>query len=252
MPVENRQQQRAHLFRITQVEVGAGLRQGLRAVGASFAGCVQKGGEPTGGPVDRARLRGDLPLPVVDGRPGVDVGARGDEGAHHGRLILGGRPHQRRLTAPLFHRVDLGAPAQQRLGGVDATGTRDDHQRRLTVGVGRLDVAAGLEQRLDHVRAGRDRGLRHGRSAVSRSGVHLRAGSNQPGRELEIVLMRRPVQRVVPSASGAFTSARSSIRAIAAALFPDLTASTSGAALTRRMARTVVTITNSQFPIPNS
>jgi hypothetical protein len=35
-------------------------------------------------------------------------------------------------------------------------------------------------------------------------------------------------------------------------LFPDLTASTSGAALTRRMARTVVTITNSQFPIPNS
>ena len=148
--VEDRQQQRADLLRIGQVQIGAGVGQILRAVDAAFARRVQQRRQSARRPVNGARLGGDLPLPVVDRRPGVDVGAGRDERLHHRGLALGGRPHQRRLPAPLFHGVDLGAPAQQRLRRIDTAGARDDHQRGLTVGVRRLDVRAGLEQLLDH------------------------------------------------------------------------------------------------------
>ena len=195
VPVEDRQEQRADLFRIGEIEVGAAFHQVLRALDAAFASDVQQGREPAGGPVNRARLGGDLALPVVDRRPGVHVGAGRDQRLHHRGLALGGRPHQRGLSAPLFDRVDLGAVAQQGLGRIDSSGARDDHQRRLTVGVWRLDIRAGLQQRFDHLRASGDRGFRHRRGAVVVPGVHLGAGAQQTRRQIEIVLMDRPMQR---------------------------------------------------------
>ena len=195
MVVEDREQQRADFFRIAQVQVCAAVDQILCAVDASLAGGIEQGSQSAGRPVDRARLGGDLPLPVVDRRPCVDVGAGRDERLHHCRLALRDRPHQCRLAAPALDRVDLRTAPQQRLGRIDAAGAGDDHQRGLAVRVGRFDVSAGRQQLVDDADVGEDRGLGHRRRAVVVFRVHLRARTNQPIDQIEIVMVHRPVQR---------------------------------------------------------
>jgi len=49
----------------------------------------------------------------------VDVGAVLEQQRDHRRLLLGGGPHQRGLAAPAFLGIDVGALAEQQLGGVD-------------------------------------------------------------------------------------------------------------------------------------
>jgi hypothetical protein len=91
--------------------------------------------------------------------------------------------------------LTLAPLAQQGPGGVHAAGAGHDHQRRLTVAVRRLDIGAGLQELLDHVRVAGDGRFRHGRCAVVVLRVHLRAGPDEALREIEIVLMDRPVER---------------------------------------------------------
>ena len=108
--VDHGHQQRADAFGVGTVR---GRRRpstsARRAVDAAFARGKEQRRQPAGRPVDGARLGRHLPLPVVHRRARVDVGAARDQLPDHRRLPLRDGPHQRRLAAPLLHRVDVGA-----------------------------------------------------------------------------------------------------------------------------------------------
>ena len=182
-------------FGIGEVQFGALLDQGARALDTSFACGVQERREASGRAIDGTRFGSHLPLPFVHRRARVDLRAASDQLPHHRRLPLRRRPHQRRLPAPLLHGVHVGAALDQQTRGVDLAGARHDHQRRLPVGVGRLDVRAGLEQRLEQRRAGDNGRLRHRRRAVVVLDVDLCAGADQPRDEIEVVALHGPMQR---------------------------------------------------------
>ena len=202
-----------------------------RALDAPFARRVQQRRQPARRPVDRARLGGDLALPVVDRRARVDVGAGAIELA--APSPAGSAPTAHISAVWPRHcstALTLAPLLEQQPRRVDLAGARHDHQRRLAVGVRRLDVGAGLEQRARAApRWPTTRRLGHRRRAVVVLRVDLGAGANQPLHQIEVVVVRPP--SAAPScrrASGALTSTRCSISASAAARSPDLTASTSG------------------------
>ena len=79
----------------------------------------------------------------------VDRGAVLEQQANHVGMLLRRGPHQRRLPAERLARIHARAVLEQHARRIDAARARDDHQRRLPLGVRRLDVGAGLEQRAD-------------------------------------------------------------------------------------------------------
>ncbi len=127
MEVENRLQQRTDTLRIGEVRVRSRLDQQLPALQAAAAGSVQQGSKPARRPSLHARLGGDLARPVVDQRPFVHGCAVLEQQAHHGRLRLCRRPHQRALVAPFLARIDLGAVRDQHFGGRNVAGPCQDH-----------------------------------------------------------------------------------------------------------------------------
>ena len=147
MEVEDGLEQRTYVIRIHPVRIRTGLDQQLRALEASGARGVQQGREATGRTGLHARLGRDLARPVIHQRALIHDGAVLEEHADHGRLLLGGGPHQRRLIAPLLVCIDVGAMADQQLRSLDIAGPRENHQRRLAIGIGGFDVGAGGQQR---------------------------------------------------------------------------------------------------------
>ena len=91
--VGDRHDQRADFFRIGQVQVRARLDDSLRALDTAFTGRKQKGRQASDRPVKSAWFARDLPFPIVDFGPGIDIRAVRDQLEHHLGLLLRGSPH---------------------------------------------------------------------------------------------------------------------------------------------------------------
>ena len=114
-----------------------------------------------------------------------EVGAaRGEQRDDRG-VVLGGRPHQRRLAVPGLARVDVGAGASSSRTALRPAGARGDHQHGLAVGVAALASAPAFSSSVDDRRAAVDGGQRQRRHAVAVRRVDLRAGAEQRLHELE-------------------------------------------------------------------
>ena len=78
---------------------------------------------------------------------------------------------------------------------IDAARPRYDHQRGLAVGIRRLDIGSRLEERAEKRRIREHRGFRHrGRAEVVHR-FHACARPNQPLHEIDVAVVRGPVQR---------------------------------------------------------
>ena len=120
-------------------------------------------------------------------RPRVDVGAAAGEQRDDVGVILGRRPHQRRLAELRFAGVDVGAAIEQHLHGRGVSGSRRRHQHGLSFGHDRVGARAGGEQRLDHRGVAVDGGQRQRRHAVAVRRAGVGAGAEERLRRLEIV-----------------------------------------------------------------
>ena len=127
-----------------------------------------------------ARLLRALPLPDDDRRARVDVGAGFDQHPHRVDVAFGGRPHQRRLAAPVLDRVDTRAVGQQDANGIGLSGPGAQMEGRFAERAGGVGADAGLEQTLDHRCAAVFARQRDRRDAVAVLGLGVRAGANQP------------------------------------------------------------------------
>ena len=95
----------------------------------------------------------------------------------------------------MLHGVDLRAVAQQDPGCINMSGPRHDHERRLVIGIWRLDVRPSLQQPLHQGAVPHDRGLGHRRRAVIVLRVDVRARSKEAFGQIEVVLVDCPVER---------------------------------------------------------
>jgi len=134
------------------------------------------------------RLGDDLPLPLADHAARVQVGAFRGEELHHLGLALRGRPHQRRLTAPGFLGVDVGAGLEQESGRVHLARPRHRHQRRLALRSPRVWIASGLEQRANHGSRADDGGLGHRRRAELILRLDVGASLDEGAHQLQVVV----------------------------------------------------------------
>ena len=138
--------------------------------------------------------------------PRVQVGAACDQRPRRARVVLRGRPHQRRLAPPAFDGVDLGAMLEQhRDGGYDAGSAQRRHQRRLTLARRAVRVGPGLEQHPEHAGTAVGGGQRERGDAVAGRGVHRRrrpASTAPPDRGRPLCAAQ--CSAVVPSGSEAF------------------------------------------------
>ena len=105
--VVDRKRQRRDALRIGEVDVRAAFHELARAIDAAFARGVQQRREAAAVHVLRPRLRQDAPLPIALETARVGIGAVREQEPHHLGLALRGRPHERRLPAPLLFRVDV-------------------------------------------------------------------------------------------------------------------------------------------------
>ena len=154
--VEQRHVERRDALRILEIGIGAGRDQVPRALDAAFARGVEQRREAALVHVLRPRLGDDLALPLADDAARVEVGAVRGQKLDHLGLALRRGPHQRRLAAPLFFGVDVGARLEQPPGGLDVAAARDGHQRRLAFRILGVGIGAGVEQRVDDRRRADD------------------------------------------------------------------------------------------------
>ena len=190
--VEQRHVERRDALRVFEIRIGAGRDQVPRALDAALASGIEQGGEAALVHVLGTRLGDDLALPLTDDAARVEVGALRRQELDHLGLALRGRPHQRRLPAPVFPGVDVGARLEQPPGRVDVAAAGDGHQRRLTFRIPGIGIGARLEQRVDDRRRADDRRLGQRRRAELVLQLDVRAGLDQRADQLEIVVRRRP------------------------------------------------------------
>ena len=91
----------------------------------------------------REHQRGEPPVGTD-----VDIRALLDQEPQRQRVVLGGRPHHRRLAAPRFYRVDVGALRDERAKHVHVPRTCGRHQHRLAVRRARVRLSPRPQQRL--------------------------------------------------------------------------------------------------------
>jgi len=130
-------------------------------------------------------LRRDVRVRAARGQRPDDVGA-----AVRGREVKGA------LALHVLDRIHVGAVRDEELHRVGVAGLRRQHQRRRAVGRCGLRVSAPVQQRVDHRRfavLARDEERRITADAGGRADV--RAAVEQELRELDVVLLDRPVQR---------------------------------------------------------
>ena len=96
------------------VHVGARLEQDPNHLGAAFSDGEEQWRE------SRSEWR-------------AKVGSRLEQRLHDGRMTVGRRPHQRRLSPPLPG-IHLRAPGEQRPDRPQLPGARGRHERRLVAG----------------------------------------------------------------------------------------------------------------------
>ena len=176
MRVDDREMERADAVRQREIDVGPGLEQRLGGVAVAGADGEGERRESAAG----AR---------------VDVRARRRQPGDHGRVALGRRPHQGRLAAPPFPRVDRGAVPEQRGHAVDDAGPRGGHQRRLAVRRRAVRVGPGAQQHFHDARVPARGGQGQRRDPEARRGVDFPAGFQQPPHRRRVPRVGRPVQR---------------------------------------------------------
>ena len=175
---ERRDQQRGAVVGPPRVDVGAGHEQHPRQLHIA-ATCREQ---------ERRKLTR---------RMRIDVRALIKERSHDVPVSFRDRPHQRGLTFGDLCRVHVRASGKQRLHDVHVARERRRHQHGFSRRKLRVGIRAGLQQRLDDLRA---RGAAvlagHGerRHAVIVGRVDLGAGVNQQLDSRHVVPMSRPVK----------------------------------------------------------
>ena len=158
---------------------------------------------PAAGPTGRCAAARN----ACERRAPVDVGAVRRRAADRVGMILGRRPVRAPSRRSTSRRASTLAPrVEQRFERVGHARARGRHEHRLAFGQHGVRVGAGLEQRV------RDRGVAvhrrelQRRHAVAVGRARVGAGASSSLQQLGVAV-RGPVQRVVPSASRALTSA---------------------------------------------
>lgn len=150
--------------------------------------------KPPRGACLHTRFGGHLARNVIDQRAFIDYRAMLEQQANHGRLLLRGGPHECGLIAPLLVRVDVGAVTDQQLRGIDIAGPRHNHQRRLAIRIGRLDIGAGRQQCAQQVHIATDGRLRHWCCAIVVARIGFRASRQKRRNKIPLAVMDCPVQ----------------------------------------------------------
>ena len=127
--------------------------------------------------------------------PGVDVRARFSEDTNRVGVILGGRPHHRRLAEPALARVDVGAAADEQLHGCRIAGTRRGQQYRLAFSGFRSRARAGFQQRIEDLDAAVGRRQCDRGDAVSVGGLRIGARAQQRLDQIDVVCPDREMER---------------------------------------------------------
>ena len=96
----------------------------------------------------------------------IDVGFVRQQYLNRFGVVLCDGPHERGLALQPFDGVDVGAPREQQLHGVEAAGARRGHERRLAFAHGPRHVRAPVEQRADRGRVAGASGLQQRRRGL--------------------------------------------------------------------------------------
>ncbi len=86
------------------------------------------------------------------------------------------------------------AVAHQQFGRLDVAGAGNHHQRGLTLGVRRVGVGPGLQQRADDFRIGRHRRFLHRVRAVVVHGGDIGTRLDEALHEIAVIVVHGPVQ----------------------------------------------------------
>ena len=186
--------ERCHPIRIRQIDVGATHQQGLDTPTASRASCVKERCEAARRTILNAGLRGHLISPVVGSSSYVDGGAFGNQERYHFRMVLGGGPHQCRLFTKLFRRIDVGAMADQKFGNFHHSGSRRQHDRRLSILIGPVCIGPRIQKHSDEVHIGDSDGLRQRARSIGIDDVRPGTAAQQRLDQFLIYAVHRPMQ----------------------------------------------------------
>jgi hypothetical protein len=102
---------------------------------------------------------------IARGRAGLDVGAGGDQRAHHRRMAGARRQEQRRIRPDPRRRLHVGAGIEEHAGHLGVAVAGRPVQRGHPVGLRGVDVAGLLQQRAHGLAIALLGRLRHCRSA---------------------------------------------------------------------------------------
>ena len=171
------------LDRYRLVHVRPCLQQDLNDAEAAFSDGKQQRREP-GAQTD------------TEIRPGID------ERLRNFCVTLRRRPHQRRLPAPVVFTVNTSTAGEQRLHRVERARPRGRHQRGFPARKCGVRIRAGCQEPFDQRGVSIRAGQRERRDAIPVRRFHIGARAHQQVRGLQIVLIRRPVQRRHPISLG--------------------------------------------------
>ena len=197
-----------------QLEVSVAYRHQQRTQAAVYglgAGIVGRALGPLPHPLedaiqiraDREQRQCDIDVTLAHGEEqrreprsqgGVDAGPGVYQGADPRRVSLGCRPHQRSLFAPLLG-VGIGAGGKQAPHRGQGSGARSDHEDGFPSLEQLPVIGTGIEQQLHQGPAAIGGGQGQRRHAVTVVGVDIGSGAHQYGRQIDIVVVCRPVER---------------------------------------------------------
>ena len=180
---------------IRLVDVRAGFEHCAHAAAAAGTSGVEQGREPARRAVLRARLGGDLRLPVVRGGAHAYIRAfRNQQQGELGKIAVGG-PHERRLSAPRLSAFTF-APCST---SVVATSSAPARAASISAvwpsSIRRLGVRARVEQQVDELRVAELHGLGERARSVVVHDVRFRAALRAAARRAPRPPLDGPVQR---------------------------------------------------------
>ena len=189
--------QGGHTFRRGHIDVGAGADQRFDALVTAFARRVQQGGQTAVRVVLPTRFGRDLTRPVGESGAGVYVCAVFKKNIHHlgGVSTRGGSPNQRCLVLNLLDGVDVGARIDQHPNNAKVSAFDGEHQRGLAFRVGAFGARPRVQKHPDHLGVIQLDGLGERRGPEFVDDVNLGIPRDQPGHQLMIDPIDRPVNR---------------------------------------------------------
>ena len=131
---------------------------------------------------------------VLD-RSRVDLGAGANQRLNDVCMILDRRQHQRGLPTEFLRRVHVRARLDEKLHGLEISRPRGQHQWRFALAVRRVGGCSGSEQGVDDWCAADGSGLMERRHSIAAGHIRFRTRRDQCLDRVEVVPMRRPLQR---------------------------------------------------------